>query len=363
MPINLDSKRLKGYALAFAIACTGSVVFYFLRMPLFVFLGSLTFTLIAAVLDAPIERPARLAIPMRAILGVVVGSAFSPALLARIGSMAGSLVMLVPYTALIAIVGTTFFERVARYDRPTAFFASVPGGITDVALMASDAGANQRAVTLIHAVRLVFMVFSVPVFVAWTGSGSAAGRFAPVIRIWETSPSDYIVLGAIAFIGFQIAHRAHVFGAALIGPMLLSAVVHASGLTSARFPLEVLIVAQVTLGVLLGCQFRGLTFRDITTTMFYGVIFSTILLVLTILVSLLVARITGLERISLLLAYSPGGQAELSLLALILHLDVAFVVLHHLLRLAFVIIGAQVVVLRNKDWRKPPVMSPSSESN
>ena len=44
-----------------------------------------------------------------------------------------------------------------------------------------------------------------------------------------------------------------------------------------------------------------------------------------------------------LLSFAPGGQAELTVLALIVGADVAFVVAHHVLRIVFVIIGAPLM--------------------
>ena len=41
-------------------------------------------------------------------------------------------------------------------------------------------------------------------------------------------------------------------------------IAHAFGFTCAKVPLEVLVVAQISVGVLLGCQFRGLTLKEFT---------------------------------------------------------------------------------------------------
>jgi uncharacterized membrane protein AbrB (regulator of aidB expression) len=65
-----------------------------------------------------------------------------------------------------------------------------------------------------------------------------------------------------------------------------------------------------------------------------------ILIVLTLIVVeavYLAGLAPGMET---LLALAPGGQAELTVLALIVGADVAFVVAHHLLRLFAVILGA-----------------------
>lgn len=44
-----------------------------------------------------------------------------------------------------------------------------------------------------------------------------------------------------------------------------------------------------------------------------------------------------------LLAFSPGGQAEMAVLALVAGVDVAFVITHHLARITLVIIGAPLI--------------------
>jgi len=349
-----DRATLARVALAFLIGSIGAVVFYWIRFPLPIFLGALTFCLIASVLDAPLARPTALSIPMRTVLGVTIGSAFTPALMGRIPDMAASLAFVLPYTVLLVLLGIWFFERFARFDRPTAFFASVPGGLTDMVSLAAESGANQRAVTLIHATRIVMIVFLVPAWLAWHDGIAAGGRIANVIHIWEMRPLDAVMLIALAWAGYRLAARIGLAGAPLVGPMLLSGIVHAAGLTTAKVPSEVLILAQVTLGVLLGCQFRGLTWREVSNYLVWGVAFSAVLVLLTIVVTLGIARLTGLPSVSIMLAFAPGGQNELNLLALVLGLDVAFVALHHLVRLAVVFAGVQIVLKTTPALRQPP---------
>ena len=350
----LDKRTAARLTLGFAVALAGSLTFVALKLPLPWFLGSLTFCLVASVLNAPIERPSALSIPMRAVLGVTVGTAFTPALLAKIGGMAGSLAILIPFVALITWAGMLFFERVVRWDRPTAFFCAVPGGLTDMITMAQDSGANARTVTLVQATRIVMLVFLLPFWLQWTSNHRVTGL--PLQGVWlrDFLLIDAIVLVALGWGGWKLAARIELAGAPLVGPMILSGLAHASGLTSARVPVEVLTFAQITLGILLGAQFRGLTFKEFSTTMMASIGFAILLLVLTALAAIFVSRLTGFDSASVLLAYAPGGQTELNLLAYILGLDVAFTALHHLVRLAIVIFGAQLILKANKNWRRPP---------
>src|SRR5262249_26347280 len=157
----------------------GALLFLYFKLPLPWFLGSLTLCLIVSVFNVPVERPQFLAIPTRAVLGVAVGTAFTPALMNKIGGMVGSLLLIVPVMFLIVYVGRIYFERLARFDKPTAFFCAVPGGLTDMISMGVDAGANVRAVTLIQATRIVLIVFLLPFWLQHFGGQKIGGALPP----------------------------------------------------------------------------------------------------------------------------------------------------------------------------------------
>ena len=71
-----------------------------------------------------------------------------------------------------------------------------------------------------------------------------------------------------------------------------------------------------------------------------GAGFCLILIALTVLF-VEVIYTTGLAPgMETLLAFAPGGQAELTVLALIVGADMAFVIAHHVLRMVIVILGA-----------------------
>jgi membrane AbrB-like protein len=354
-PISLSSlipAPYGAYALTLALGAFGSVAFVLLKLPLPWFLGALTAGLIASVARFPVSRPAPLSLPMRATLGVAVGSAYTPALIERLPGMVGSLALLIPFMGLIIVIGMMFYERVAKLNRPTAFYAAVPGGLTDMTIMAEDSGADVRAIILVQASRILVIVFALPLWLQWHEGLAVGQAFATRVRLAEVWPFDIIVMIAMGWGGWWVASRLKLAGAPIVGPMLASGIVHALGYTSAKVPLEVLIVAQVSVGAMLGCQFRGLTLRDFMGTMTWGIANALVLLVVTGAVAWGVSRLTGFDPVSVLLAFAPGGQTELNLLAYVLGLDVAYVALHHLMRLAIVILGAQIVFRTRTDWRK-----------
>lgn len=348
---SLTKARLPGVALAFLVGTVGAILFIWLRAPLPIFLGALALCMVASIARLPVLRPMSLSGPMRMVLGVAVGSAFTPALLERAEELALSLALIVPFSAAITWIGYLFYRHIARFDAPTAFFGSVPGGLNDMVAMAETAGANERAVTLMSATRMVLILFLVPLYIQFTSGTDVGGAVIETIHIWEMRLIDMAVIVGLGVGGWWLGSKLGIAGAAIVGPMILSAIVHAFGWTTAKVPTELLILSQLTLGILLGAQFRGVTMREFSTTIVWGLAFSVILIGISIAVAWFVSEWTGANKISVLFAYAPGGQAELNLLALILQLDVAFIALHHLLRVAAVIIGAQIVFRLNPSWR------------
>ena len=322
-----------------------------LRLPLPWFLGALTATLIAAVLDVPFQEPPRIGVVLRAILGVAIGSAFAPELLSRGAPMLVSLVCLLPWLALLIGGGYWFFTRRVLLDPMTAFFASVPGGLSDMVLIAEEMGGDARTVTLIQLARNILVVFALPLYLQYhDGFEVTRQAFSAQSHLTDLTLDSAVELIALGLVGLLLARRFGIVGAAIVGPMILSGILHVSGYTTAKVPFEIMTPTQILLGVLLGAKFRGLSWLEFRTTLAAGLMFAAGLLLITPLMSTLVARLSGFAPALTLMAYAPGGQAEINLLAFSLHVDVAFVAIHHLARLAIVMLAAQSMV---RWWKAP----------
>jgi uncharacterized protein len=79
-------------------------------------------------------------------------------------------VAVVPLFVLVAGgLGYVFFRRLLDYDRATAYFAAMPGGLLDMIVFGREAGANVRSLSLIHATRVLVIVTLAPLLItgAW----------------------------------------------------------------------------------------------------------------------------------------------------------------------------------------------------
>jgi len=97
------------------------------------------------------------------------------------------------------------------------------------------------------------------------------------------------------------------------------------------------------MGTIIGCRFIGTARSEVFRTIGLSVGSTAILLAITALFAALVVAVADLPLNSAILAYSPGGLAEMSLVALALGVDVAFVATHHVIRIVYVVIAAPLV--------------------
>jgi len=96
----------------------------------------------------------------------------------------------------------------------------------------------------------------------------------------------------------------------------------------------------VVMGTGIGCRFAGTPVREIYRIVKISIGSTLLLLVFGVLFGLALEQVTDVPWFVLVLAYAPGGLAEMSLIALALGRDVAFVATHHSFRIGFIVILA-----------------------
>ena len=125
-------------------------------------------------------------------------------------------------------------------------------------------------------------------------------------------------------------------------PLILTAIVTLLGGLHNRPPAEAIWAAQFFIGMNIGANYSGITMTEVRRDLTASLGFCVLLIFLTILFVEAVYMLDLAPGMEALLAFAPGGQAELTVLALIVGADMAFVVAHHVLRIFVVILGAPV---------------------
>lgn len=322
----------------FAIAGVGVAMFKLLHLPLPWLMGPIFACLAAALAGVKMRGIKPLNDTMRTILGVAVGATLTPAVLATFPAMWPTLLLVPIMVAVIGVIGVPYFQRFCGYDFATAYYATMPGGLQDMIVFGEEAGANVRTLSLIHATRVMVIVVALPFLLI--GIWEADLSNPPGAPATSIPPLELLLMAVCAIAGWRLAKRVGLFGASILGPLIITAALTLAGGLHNRPPAEAIWAAQFFIGMTIGTKYAGITMAEIRKDLAAGLGFCGILIVLTL---IFVEAIYGLglaPGMETLLAFAPGGQAELTVLALIVGADVAFVVAHHVLRIFVVIMGA-----------------------
>lgn len=322
------------------VAAIGVVVFHLLNLPLPWLLGPILACLAAALMGLRMKGLHVVNNAMRSILGIAVGATFTVALVASMASMWTTLVLVPVMVALIGLVGVPYFQRLWDFDFATSYYSAMPGGLQDMLLFGEEAGGDVRALSLIHATRVMAIVVALPfILKGYWGVDLSNPPGAPAASL----PLSQLMLMVFAGLaGWQIAKRVGLFGASILGPMILAGILALAGVLQHRPPAEAIWAAQFFIGITVGTKYSGVTGAEVRRDVAAALGFCVILILLAAIFVEIIHLFSLAPPMEALLAFAPGGQAEMTVLALIAGADMAFVIAHHVLRIVTVIVGAPI---------------------
>ena len=128
--------------------------------------------------------------------------------------------------------------------------------------------------------------------------------------------------------------------------MIVSALLHLVGASTIAPPGPLVAIAQVVVGSTLGARFAGVPIRRVLRLVVHSLGSTAIMISLTILLAAAASAFVDASIPALVLALAPGGLAEMSLIALALGIEAAFVAAHHVIRIALVVLVLPTVFRR-----------------
>ncbi len=348
VPFKPEKKRIIGHdgwgplALALAIGTAGGFVFDWLRMPLAWMLGACVFCTVAAFFGLRIGMKVRLRQGMIIVLGVLLGSGFTPDLVQRLGEWAVSLCVLTGMTMTGASLCFVWLRIFTGWDKVTCYFAAMPGGLNDMTIMGGAMGGDERAIALAHALRILTVVLTIPIWYRLV-TGAQTSVLTVVQGATSNDWKDYAILIACGVIGAVAGRLLRLPASFMMGPMIVSAIAHLGGLTDSQPPGVLVAAAQVVVGAGIGCRFVGANFDRLHKEMAASIGAAFLLIGCAVGFAEITWLLTGLNFDATVLSYAPGGFAEMSLIGLALGIEIAMVATHHLFRLFLIVLTGPLV--------------------
>jgi len=332
----------------FALGGAGGLLAIAAGLPLAMLLGSMVATAVAPMLGLRFfgQRPA---VPQKwrfvlvPVIGVAIGAGFPADFLTQARQWWVTLAALVVFIPVAHAFGYGLFRRVGKLSPQTAYYAAMPGGFIESLEMGEKSGADMPLLIMLQFLRLILCIVLIPIaFSIFEGQavGSSAGMVlgngAPLAAV------DVAVMVAIGALGWFIAAKLGLPAAVLSGPLLLSGLAHATGLTEAAPPGWAVLVTQWVMGTSLGVRLAGFSRAQAGLAGVLASVNVTVLLLIALGIALLLSGPVGEPVSAIILAFAPGGVSEMSLVALSLHVSAVYVSMHHLLRIVLAVIFARV---------------------
>lgn len=326
-------------ATIFAVGIAGGFAAKLAGLPLPMLLGSVLSVGALSILGvkpggvSP-KMPSWLRLIFIPLIGLSIGAAFTPEILHEARRWWPSLLALGVYIPLVHYAGYHGFRLTGGLSKVTAYYSAVPGGLLECIAMGEENGADVKMLTALQFLRLILTVMLVPLaFSVLNGGalGSAAG--VTIASGGPLTAAEVFWQAAAAIAGYFIGKRLNLPAYIVTGPILVSGLGHLTGFLLAAPPRWLIETTQLVIGVSLGSRFAGMLPRTFLRALWLAFLNMAMTMLLAMGMGVLLHEAVD-ERIeAVVLAFAPGGLAEMSLVAIGMQISVLYVSAHHVARI------------------------------
>ena len=289
-------------------ATTFSSLFATLSIPLAYILGALVGSALYANRVAPIWGATYLRRGGQLVVGTAVGGLLTAEVVAGLADLFPLMLAMAIASNAVGVALAFPVARLAGTDHLTALLSCLPAAMAEMALLARDLEADEQVVSIIHTLRVVLVVATLPILVGATISAgpaaapTGAGDAAVLIVVGALGAGLALLISRLGFLD-------HNWG---IAPMALGLFWVSSGGVIPRLPEWLLTMAQIGIGASLGVRFSIERLRQLPRAAMAGVVSALVLIaVMPIGLGALVAVVSRIDYRMMALATAPGGLGEM----------------------------------------------------
>jgi membrane AbrB-like protein len=313
------------------IALVGGATFTLLGLPAGLISGSVLAVATAALLGRPVTVPTMLARACYVLIGISLGAVVTPQTVKGFAAWPGSIALVMVGAIAMILATATYLRVVHGWDRLSALMGASPGSMAQVIALSTALGANLPPIAIVQTMRVLLLTTGLPAGLA------AFGLVAPALPVTRGPPggsslAELVLLAAVSVATAAVFWRLRFPAGLLFGAMVGSGLLHGFGLLQAVLPWWVSTVSVLVLGAMVGSRFANQTFRLLSS--YLGAAFGSFAVSLSVATffALIVAYFFPFPFANIAVAFAPGAQDTMMVLALALHLDPVFVAAHHVAR-------------------------------
>lgn len=322
-----------------AAAFLGGLTFLGLGVPAPWLSGPMIVTAVLAATGLAPPMPTPLRDVAMLIAGVSMGTAVTPESLGALSAYPASLLILGVSVAAMMAASIAVLVKVGGWRLKDAFFASAPGALSTVLMIAVEERADVARIAIVQLFRLFVLVMVLPPLISALEPALPAASIVPRVL----TPGPFALLLAVSLAVALAFERIGVVAPFILGAMVASAAMTGPGFVVGRFPAEIATLGFVLIGVFIGQRFRGLDGAMVLRLLPAAVLSLGAALAVAALGAAAVSLATDITFGSAIVAFAPGGLEAMTVLAFALGLDTIYVGVHHIAR--FLMVGLLVPVV------------------
>jgi membrane AbrB-like protein len=306
--------------------------------------------------------PKHLHTAAQAVTGIIIGTFLNVHALSTAGGSLLPLLAITVLTLILSLAGGLVLARWTGQDQTTASLGMVAGGSAAIVGAAEDLGADARMVAFMQYLRLALVVLAMPLLIRFAfapGVGHFRALGAKEIEV-PFSIGGWVFLLWAAPAGYALGKVLRLPAAALLGPVILGAIVTIAGI-GVNPPEVAREIAFNVIGLEVGLRLTPGALRAMGRMLPKVLLF--VLLITGICAGLawVVTLVTSISPANAYLATTPGGINAVLAVASSVHANVALVFAVQTLRLFAMVLLAPAALkwwLRRQAAKAPTRPAP-----
>ncbi|WP_060532305.1 AbrB family transcriptional regulator [Paenibacillus bovis] len=328
-----------GYTLLLALL--GGLLFKWLNLPVPWLLGPMILVFIGSRLFR--GHRLQLAWPTAArdagtiIVGYSLGLSLTVSTLSRIGQQLPSMIVMTVLLLLFSTATAYLISRWTGISFPTVLIGSIPGGLTQMVLLAQELkGIDLTVVTFLQVSRLMMIVIFVPLLIFSPLFGVDLNTVTEAMTHsspgWSSLPPTIWLFAIVCPVAAVIGKRFHFPTAYMLLPMLVTAVIQLMGIPGPALPASLLDAAQLMIGSSIGLMLHPEQLNRKLQMIILAVGSGVVLLIFACVMSVILIQWHQLTPATALLSMAPGGMDQMGIIAHEVNADIATVSCYQLFR-------------------------------
>jgi membrane AbrB-like protein len=315
-------RMIFGYALASSAGYGASLI----HLPLAWVLGPLIAAATVGIAGVALPAPVVARRCGQLIIGTTVGLSMTSAVVAGLVVWLPLMIFAALFSVFLSATFSTALAQFARIDGKTAFFAILPGGLSEMGNIGASVGARMEPIALIQALRVAIIVLLVPPLLVAQGLEQTSAALP------NLSTAMVAIALAASLAGALLINALRLNNPFVIGAVITTGILTATDLLAGRMPVLIFTVGQVLIGYNIGTRFQRDALKKLPRVAAVGIAIVLVMIAIMALYAEAVERLFKLDFASGFLAACPGGMAEMAATAQILHLPVALITAFHVTR-------------------------------